>query len=126
MRLPKRLTAAAVGILALAAGAAPRPPAAAELPVGKWRVTFLNGVVEACEIRRQATVTSADSARTADGKAATKNGEVVLTFDDDRVERWTPAGRRMLVEHWYPAAQFPAGPPVLGIAERAEPAAQGK
>jgi hypothetical protein len=46
-----------------------------------------------------------------------KNGSIVLIFQDDRVERWTPAGARMVVEHWAASAQFPSGTPVLGIGE---------
>jgi hypothetical protein len=44
----------------------------------------------------------------------------VIVCDDDRVERWTAVGQRMVVEHWFPAAQFPSGTPVLGIAEWAK------
>ncbi len=51
------------------------------------------------------------------GKAEVKDGSVVIVYQDDRVERWTPVGKRMVVEHWYPGAQFPSGTPVLGIAE---------
>ena len=47
-----------------------------------------------------------------------KDGAIVITFDDDRTERWTPVGKRMVVEHWYLSAQYPCCKPVLGIAER--------
>jgi hypothetical protein len=55
--------------------------------------------------------------RTAAGKAEAKDGSVVIVYQDDRVERWTPVGKRMVVEHWYPGSRFPSGTPVLGIAE---------
>ena len=48
-----------------------------------------------------------------------KDGSVVIVYQDDRIERWTPVGKRMIVEHWYPGARFPAGGPVLGIADGA-------
>jgi hypothetical protein len=50
---------------------------------------------------------------------ASGEGAVVIAFDDDRVERWTPIGQRIVVEHWYPADSFPCATPVLGIAHRA-------
>ena len=46
------------------------------------------------------------------------NGVVVLAFDDDRIERWTKIGQRLVVEHWASSDQFPSGPPVLGIAAK--------
>jgi hypothetical protein len=56
--------------------------------------------------------------RKSDGKAEIRSGVLVITFEDDRVERWTPVGRRMVVEHGCPASTFPAGPSVLGIGKR--------
>jgi hypothetical protein len=46
------------------------------------------------------------------------NGVVVLAFDDDRIERWTKIGQRMVVEHRASSDQFSSGPPVLGIAAK--------
>lgn len=48
-----------------------------------------------------------------------KDGLVVIVYQDGRVERWTPVGKRMVVEHWHPGAPFPSGTPVLGIADGA-------
>jgi hypothetical protein len=84
---------------------------------GKWNVEFANGVKEMCEVRKDRTVSVVEPLRTSTGKAEVKDGSVVLVYQDDRVERWTPIGKRMVVEHWYPGAQFPSGTPVLGIAE---------
>jgi hypothetical protein len=47
-----------------------------------------------------------------------KDGAIVITFDDDRTERWTPVGKRMVVEHGYQSSQFPCGAAVRGIADR--------
>jgi hypothetical protein len=93
-------------------------PEPAGLPVGHWAVAFTNGVVERCEIRRDGTATVVEPRRTAEGKAVVRGGSVVLTYRDDRVERWTAVGRRMVVEHWFPGARFPCAAPILGIAER--------
>ncbi|HUE70046.1 MAG TPA: ankyrin repeat domain-containing protein [Pirellulaceae bacterium] len=89
------------------------------LPVGRWKIEFANGVVETCIIRREGTATVAEPKRSSAGWAVMKDGALVITFDDDRLERWTPVGRRMVVEHWYPAERFPSASPVLGIADRA-------
>ena len=70
-----------------------------------------------CEIRKDRTASVTELQRTATGKEDVKDGSAVIVYDDDRVERWTQVGKRIVVEHWYPAAQFPSGKPILGIAE---------
>jgi hypothetical protein len=84
---------------------------------GKWNVEFTNGVKEVCQIRTDRTASVAEPLRTSRGAVEVKDGSVVIVYQDDRVERWTPVGRRMVVEHWHPGAPFPSGTPVLGIAE---------
>ena len=123
-----RFSLAAVAILTIVLTSAAFPPApvpkgqqAAQpdtLPVGRWTIEFANKVVEDCEIRKDGTAGVAEPLRIAGGKAVGNGSAVVIVFDDDRVERWTAVGQRMVVEHWFPAAQYPAGTPVLGIAER--------
>ena len=93
----------------------------AALPVGKWTVEFTNGVTEMCDIFKfdgggHATVD--EPRRKSRGTVAVKGGSVVITFNDDRVERWTSVGKRLVVEHWFPGSRFPTAPPVLGIADR--------
>src|SRR5262245_14057336 len=119
-----RLPTAAVAVLAfclLSRADPPKDPAPAPdvLPVGLWRVEFANGVVEACQVREDGRASVIEPLRTSGGKAEAQGGPVVIRFDDDRVERWTQVGRRMVVEHWSSSAQFPSGTPVLGIADRA-------
>lgn len=96
------------------------PPAAATagLPTGLWSIEFANGVKEACLLRADGTASVLEEKRKADGKAEVKSGVIVIVFEDDRVERWTPVGRKMVVEHWCPASAFPAGASVLGIGKR--------
>ena len=94
----------------------------AALPVGIWKVEFTNGVVEECDIFKfdgNGHVFVAEPQRRKPGTMVAKEGSFVLTFTDDRVERWTPVGKRFIVEHWFPASRLPAATPVLGIAERA-------
>jgi hypothetical protein len=102
------------------------PPSPAKDPrpvlpvVGKWTIEFANGVKESCEVRADGTASVVEPLRSSDGKAVVKDNAVVITFNDDRLERWTVVGRRAVVEHWYPASQFPCGTPVRGIGDRAE------
>jgi hypothetical protein len=92
---------------------------AEDLPVGRWQVEFANGVVETCEIHGDGTATVVEPQRSSGGNIVREERTLVITFADDRIERWTPIGRRIVVEHWYPAASFPRADPVLGIADRA-------
>src|SRR5262245_56349632 len=118
MRVIRLLLAACVAaILPLTSAGDPPQPVASPLPAGKWSVEFANGVIEMVVAREDATVRVSEPARAADGKATALAGAILVTFDDDRVERWTPVGKRMVVEHWFPAAQFPNGTPVRGIAD---------
>lgn len=93
-------------------------PAASPL-VGTWRVEFTNGVRQTCTIAeaegRRATVT--EPGREADGDVAPKDGSFLISYHDDRIERWTHVGPSFVVEHWFPATAFPAERPVLGIAD---------
>ena len=90
------------------------------LPVGKWNVEFANGVKQTCEIRQDGTASMVEPRRTASGKAtAVKGGSVVVVYEDDVVERWTPVGKRYVVQFWYPGSQFPTATPLLGIVDRA-------
>jgi hypothetical protein len=96
-----------------------RAQPAASLPVGKWNVAFANGVSQTCEIRQDGNTSVVEPRRTSSGKATTvKGGSVVLVFEDDVVERWTPVGNRYVVQFWFPGSQFPTATPLLGIAER--------
>lgn len=91
------------------------------LPVGRWTVEFADGSIEACEIGADGTASVSEPQRSSTGKAKQQDGGLVLVvFNDDRTERWTAIGKRFVVEHWFPASQFPSVAPVLGIAERHE------
>jgi hypothetical protein len=89
----------------------------AALPVGRWVVLFANGVSEDCTIHQDGTVSVAERGRASKGEAERTGGPVVIAYEDDRVERWTAVGRRMVVEHWFPGSGYPSARPVLGIAE---------
>jgi hypothetical protein len=120
-----KVLAAACALLVLAlpaAGDRPAPPMGTAGPefglFGKWTVTFANGVVERCEVRANGTASESEPLRSADGKAEASGNSLVITFEDGRVERWTLIEGRVVVEHWCPAAAYPAGAAVVGAADR--------
>jgi hypothetical protein len=85
---------------------------------GKWTVAFANGVVETCEVRGDGTASESEPNRSADGKAEASGNALVITFEDGRVERWNLINGRVVVEHWCPAAAYPAAASVVGVADR--------
>jgi hypothetical protein len=99
MRLSRLLPAACalIALPLLSAGWWPAPPDA--LPVGKWSVEIANGIAQACEFRRDGTATVAEPGRAAGARVTPLAGALLVVYEDDRVERWTPVGRRMVVEH---------------------------
>jgi hypothetical protein len=111
---------AAIVIAASTSNAAPDDADDSRLPLGLWRIEFSNGVVESCDIGREGTAVLIEPARRSSGHAVVEGKSVMIRFDDDRIERWTPVGKRYVVEHWFPASRFPPAEPVLGIAERKE------
>lgn len=107
-------------LLPAVALAAPVPRSLKPKPhVGEWKVVFENGVIEACALGRDDKAAVVEPLRASAGRVQHEPaGVVVLTFEDDRVERWTPDGARYAVEHWDTAARYPKGVPVRGTAER--------
>jgi hypothetical protein len=107
-----------------AAGDPPAPPVKNPSPdarfVGRWMLTFSNGVIESCEVHNDGSASESETLRSSEGKVSQQGGVIVVTFADDRVERWTAVGKRMVVEHWFPAAAYPAGEKVVGIADRVQ------
>ena len=105
------------------------PPPLPATFVGKWSIEFANGVKETCEIRADGTASVVEPRRNSKGLAAFQGKALVVAFEDDRVERWSLVGKRMVVEHWAqsnplwaghpPLRPVPTSAPILGIAERA-------
>ena len=114
------LVGTALFLLSGLEAAEPRSPIA--MPAGKWTVEFTNGVTESCHVFafRGWHAVVEEPLRKSRGTVTTDGGSVVLKFYDDRVERWTPVGKKYVVEHWCPSAAYPAGGAVLGIAEPAK------
>lgn len=116
----RRLTSLAVALavpLLLAAAPRLRNPDPAH-PVGSWRITFANGVIETCEIKPDGSATESEPLRSSPGKWKVVDRSIIVTFDDNRLERWTNDGERWRVEHWCPVAAYPEGSPVVGVAKR--------
>jgi hypothetical protein len=77
-------------------------------------------MVETCTVQEDGTVTVSEPQRTSTGKFEIRDGDFVIAYADDRMERWTRAGTAIIVEHWFPSAGFGTTRPVLGIAEHAK------
>ncbi len=111
-------------LLGLTVSAAPRIPGdvvangPARRGQGSWKITFENGVVETCTIDSAGKAKESEPLRTSAGMAERTDRGFIIRFEDDRLERWTPIGQRVVVEHYFPSAKYPDGPRVLGIAER--------
>jgi hypothetical protein len=114
--LPVALAAAATVLPSDPPGESYRPPDPASI-AGKWRVEFSNGVKQVCDFIDNGVCSVEQPHRRSIGKAEKQGGSTVITFADDRVERWTRVGDRFVVEHWYPGSRLPTVSPVLGIAE---------
>ncbi len=89
-----------------------------DFPVGTWKVTFANKVVEVCKIDESGSASVKEPRRESSGTTLLRNGSFLITFTDKRVERWTPVGERFVVEHWPSGHQFTSENPVMGIAEK--------
>ena len=90
-------------------------------PIGKWSIQFANQVTEQSDIFKfdgELHTTVDEPRRRSRGRMAASEGAFVITYNDDRIERWTPVGKRFVVEHWFPGSRFPNSSPVLGIADR--------
>ena len=96
------------------------PPKVSDLPIGKWNIEFSNAVIEDCSINQDGTAFVTEHGRQSTGKAVGQDGLSVVVFDDGRVERWRPVGKRMIVEHWGHLSDMANRTPVLGIADRVE------
>ena len=108
--------------LALFTTAAPNTTDPVSLPVGKWKVTFITGIVETVEIKADGGATVTEAARKSKGKASINNGYIEIRFDDDRIERWSldSAQDRLTVQHWHPVSAMPDVMPTIGNAARSD------
>jgi hypothetical protein len=111
------LLAMTVNVLAFAPAPLPNSRAM-RLREGRWTVKFTNGVVETCVVRSGKSAGVTEPLRSSPGKAEAKDGAIDITFANDRVERWTARRNQMVVEHWCPASQYPAGRKVIGFSTR--------
>jgi hypothetical protein len=86
------------------------------LPLGKWRVEFKNGVIQTSTNKEDGPAYVTEPGRTSPGKWDVRDRTIVITFDDDRLERWRLVDMRWVVEHWCPSSAYPHVEPVVGIA----------
>ena len=87
--------------------------------VGRWVVTFGNGVIETCEVKADKTAFEKEPNRSSEGKVKELGNAILITFADGRIERWSLSDGKMKVLHWFPAATYPEGAACAqGVAER--------
>lgn len=98
-------------------GVTPRPKDAPAWG-GTWWTKFANGVNQRNTMRQADCRGGNDHGWSSEGKIDHDNGRIIVTYDDDRIERWTRVRHRMVVEHWHPASAYPDATPIVGIAER--------
>ena len=89
------------------AGTTP-PPIDADNPpfeaiAGTWEITYNHEGTRTYTIFDNGEVKAQGGNRTAQLKRA---DHLLLDFGDDKVERLTLAGSRLLIEHWYPQRQL--------------------
>jgi hypothetical protein len=99
--------------------------------VGDWLITYSNNVTRVYRIGNNGEVMYSEDRKVRGGqvkhlpenrtgKVTMKDGQMFLEFPGDgKIERLTaqPDGR-LRVEHWDPAAKFPASAPLIGLGVR--------
>lgn len=85
---------------------------------GTWSVTYTNGAKRTYTIESDGGVAFEEEQILGEFAGG---GYLLLEFDDGKLERITPAGSRLLVEHFDPRNRFPNHPPThIGIGVRIE------
>jgi len=93
-------------------------------PFGKWQMITSSGpyaptsILGTYDFRSDGTVFWKEKARQAFGKVTIRDGVILVVYPDDRTERITPSGPRLLIEHWCPSSNYPSKFPMFVYAER--------
>lgn len=88
--------------------------------IGSWRVTYTNGAIRSYIVTPDCAVKFLEEDRMG---AIQQTPEILVRFDDSKLERWTFAGDHLSVEHWNPASNYPKNPPTetgIGIRDTKE------
>lgn len=76
--------------------------------MGVWRVTYSNNYIRNYKVDSEDRVLFLEESRQA---ILQRGNEVLLKFNDGKIERWRIHGNHLLVEHWNPASGYPKLPP---------------
>lgn len=102
------------------------PKSTAALPpqlIGKWIVKYQPPFIHTYTVHPDGTCSYLEKGVVGNLKRQS-NDTFLITFavdDGDFTERWTLAGNRFFVEHFYPVGSFPkATPTFLGVGEKAK------
>ena len=80
---------------------------------GTWRITYTNGAWRTYRIEENGTVTFLEEQSMGELRSWP---ELLLRFDDGKLERLNPTANRIFVEHFNPASEYPDGTPAeIGI-----------
>ncbi len=88
------------------------------VPVGEFKVTFMNGVVEHCTFAEDASVQLTQKNRSATAHTEINEDKLLIRYDDDRIEQWQDVGGAYFVNHWHPIPSWPDKQPQVGLAEK--------
>ena len=86
---------------------------------GRWVVTYANRTRHTREIHENQLVNNRD-------ELVEENGDILIVFPNV-IERITPVGDKLFVEHFNPHSTYPNGiPAVMGIARKTDRKASGR
>lgn len=90
-----------------------------QLPIGEFKVTFMNGIAETCLFAEDSTVKVTQSNRTSTGRAEVDGDKILVTYNDNRIEQWSFHDGAYFVNHWHPiSARSEGKPSEMGLAEQ--------
>ena len=76
--------------------------------MGVWHVTYSNNYIRNYKVDREDRVLFVEESRQA---ILQRGNDVLLKFNDGKIERWRLHGNHLLVEHWNPASGYPKQQP---------------
>lgn len=82
---------------------------------GVWRVAYRNGAIRTYVFQPDGKVQFVEVNLHC---TLCTRPEVLLSFDDGKIERLWISGDEFRVEHWNPATDYPGGEPLTGIGRR--------
>jgi len=88
--------------------------------VGTWQVRYTSGSIHTYRVSRGGLVQRIDNKRVSDrsSKIELRDGLVIVTVETPRVEHWTLADNRLVVEHFDPGVPQDGFPQFIGLGSK--------